>query len=113
MGEVTLTATDAHLISESPTLWLWPVSGLCQASVFFSLVLCARSFSAVVTLVLGGGPASPTLTGVHPFVYGFSSTPVLKEMLQKLQFSCLFHPLFHLTTSQMTFPFFPFSSPHL
>lgn len=84
---------------------LWPLSSQC----FLSFVLCARSFSAVVSPGIGRvGQLHPHCTDAHPFVYGFSSTPVLKEMLQKLQFSHLFHPLFHLTTSQMTFPFFSF-----
>lgn len=84
---------------------LRPLSSQC----FLSFVLCARSFSAVVSPGIGWvGQLQPHCTDAHPFVYGFSSTPVLKEMLQKLQFSHLFHPLFHLTTSQMIFPFFSF-----
>lgn len=71
---------------------------------FVPLVLCAGSFSAVVNPGIGWvGQPHPHCTVVHPFVYGFSSVPVLKEMLQKLKFCRLFHP-FSPTTSQMTFP---------
>lgn len=100
VGEVTLTATDAHLISASLALWPWCLRGMGHsgASGFFvPLVLCAGSFSAVVNPGFAWvGQPHPHCTVVHPFVYGFSSVPVLKEMLQKLKFCRLFHLLFPL-----------------
>lgn len=90
-GEVTLTATDAHLISESPTLWLWPVSGLGQASVFFSLVLCARSFSAMVNPGIGRVSQLHPLAQVSTHLYMVSVQPLfLKKCCKNFSFLVYF-----------------------